>query len=842
MSAQTNVGRLKPRCGPAANRSLVRAVLAALTLAASCLPFAPVWEGVAAEINPPLGPYVNLAERHFADVPSYPATNRLVFTPYFYWYDSHTQAHLLNGDGSDALTDHPPTLEDFSYRSEAWHTAELRDMIDAGIDVVLPVYWGEPSQRLPGRPVSAQPWSFAGIPPLVAARHALEAEGLNPPRIGMFYDTSTLQYNQAGRQIDLTTPDGQEWFFESIRDFFSLIPPQDWALVDGRPVIFLYSASFASAHDQTSIDALRTAFAATFSREPYIVREISWNVASDQVYAWGGALGLKNPGVASLGPGYDHSAVPGRTPLVVDREEGAFLERNWVRFLRNPSNFVFVETWNEYHEGTDIAASREYGRQYIELNRKFVDLFRNGVVPPRPRGPFSDFKRVSVDLAAENVTHGVYQLESGDGVTAPTELGGSPCRSAEPTENAGRYVYFRMDDSFKWADRMVVEVSVEYFDEAGGGFTIEFDGSDLSAPFQGAYTRASQTTALQGGGTWKTAVYRLSGCRFLNSQNAGADFRIAIQGDVFHVRRVVVTRLGLPEEAGAILEGIQPDLTDPWPERWIVEGEPEAVAQPADGLLSVGATSPEPTRLSLREPAVEETEQSLLVRLRLRRPDLAGAIAGGLAIHDETSPIAALRLEFVQGNPLGIRLADEWSSREMFATYAWRPNTWYWVRVRHAVNRVTGYPDLWARLWLADGETLEPTTWQLYLDYCPLRPAQEGRLAITGPNGAGGFCETDFFLVRSAGETSMRALVAARKPAWLELQASLADAGAGVSLLLEGAPNQDYAILASPDLKDWTTGQVATDSWGLGRWQAASPAESPVAFYQARDDDTATWY
>jgi hypothetical protein len=807
-----------------------------------CLPIPPGGTARAAEINPPLGPYVNLTERHFENVPSHAATNRLVFTPYFYWYDSYTGAHLVNGDGSDALTTHPPTLDDFSYRSETWHASQLRDMIEAGIDILLPVYCGEPSQRLPGKPVSAQPWSFAGIPPLVAARHALLAEGLNPPRIGMFYDTSTLQYNQAGRQIDLTTADGQQWFFESIRDFFSLIPPADWALVDGKPVIFLYSASFASAHDQSCIDALRAAFADVFSREPYIVREISWNVASDQVYAWGGALGLKNPGVASLGPGYDHSAVPGRTPLVVDREDGAFFERNWIRFLRHPSNFVFVETWNEFHEGTDIAASREYGRQYIELNRKFTDLFRKGVVPPRPRGPFSDFKRVSVDLAAENVTQGLYQLESGDGVTAPAEVGGSPCRSAEPTENAGKYVYFRIDDSFKWTDRMLVDVSVEYFDDAGGGFTIEFDGSDPSAPFQGAYTRANQSTSLEGSGTWKTAVYRLSGCRFLNSQNGGADFRIAIQGDLFHVRRVVVTRLGVPEEAGTSQEGVQPDLTNPWPEQWVVGGEPGAVTQSEDGRLSIEATAPERSRLSLLEPGVTAGEQSLLLRLRLRRPDLADTISGGVSIHDGTLPAAMLRLDFVTGNPTGLRLVDEWSGREMFTPYAWRPNTWYWARLRHAINGVTGYPDLWARLWPADGESVEPIAWQLYLDYHPLRPAQAGHFGMNGPDGNGAVFETDFFLVKSSGAAAVQVLLPRRKPAWLQLHASLAEGDAGVNFLLEGAPNQNYTLLSSPNLRDWTDAQVTTDSRGLVGWEPTPSTEWPVAFHQARDDEAATWY
>ena len=65
----------------------------------------------------------------------------------FYWYDVTTNSHILNDDGSDALTTHPATLEDFSYKSVAWHKKQLSDMMAAGIDVVLPVYWGAPSER-----------------------------------------------------------------------------------------------------------------------------------------------------------------------------------------------------------------------------------------------------------------------------------------------------------------------------------------------------------------------------------------------------------------------------------------------------------------------------------------------------------------------------------------------------------------------------------------------------------------------------------------------------------------------------------------------------------------------
>jgi len=190
-------------------------------------------------INPPLGPYLQPSAGDLAQAKNFSDADPVVLTTYFYWYDVFSGAHITNGDGSDALTDHPPTLTGFSYKLESWHRQQLEDMIAAGIDVLLPVYWGEPSQRISGQPIVNQPWSFSGLPPLVAAREALLAEGAQPPGIGMFYDTSTLQYNAAGQRVDLTTAAGRRWFYESIRDFFSLIPAKHWATIEGRPIIFL---------------------------------------------------------------------------------------------------------------------------------------------------------------------------------------------------------------------------------------------------------------------------------------------------------------------------------------------------------------------------------------------------------------------------------------------------------------------------------------------------------------------------------------------------------------------------------------------------------------------------
>ena len=104
---------------------------------------------LAAGAQPPGGgeirrrrPHINLKPDAFAGARSFRGDEKVVMTHDFYWYDATTNSHILDGDGSDALTTHPATLEDFSYKSVAWHKRQLRDMIDAGIDVVLPVYWG----------------------------------------------------------------------------------------------------------------------------------------------------------------------------------------------------------------------------------------------------------------------------------------------------------------------------------------------------------------------------------------------------------------------------------------------------------------------------------------------------------------------------------------------------------------------------------------------------------------------------------------------------------------------------------------------------------------------------
>ena len=308
----------------------------------------------------------------------------VVGTYYFYWYDTNTKEHILDPDGTDALTTHPLDSTGMSYRSSTWHLQQLRDMLAAGIDFILPVFWGYPD--------SGPHWSLEGLPPLVEAAQKLEKEGIRPPRIGMFYDTTTLRDNRKKYHVDLTKSEGKEWFYLTVRDFYSMIPSNLRASIDGKPIVWFYSAGFAKRQDPAVFDYLRAEFAKDFGIEPFIVKEASWLGRANLDYSWGAALGPQIKGVAAVGPGYDDSAVPRAKPTIRSRESGNFYQSAWnIALSLDPATrpkIAIVETWNEFHEGTDIAPSKEYGRMYVELTRKYADLWHSGMLTKR-EGPYA---------------------------------------------------------------------------------------------------------------------------------------------------------------------------------------------------------------------------------------------------------------------------------------------------------------------------------------------------------------------------------------------------------------------------------------------------------------------
>ena len=228
------------------------------------------------------------------------------------------------------MTTHPATTEGMSWKNPHWHDKQFRQMTEVGIDVALPVYWGTPVAQQP----HAFRFSDEGVPPMIEALETIIASGGKAPTLGMFYDTSTLEMNSGAFRVDLTTEAGKRWFYATIRSFFSMVPPKHRATIDGKPLVFLYEASYAKNVDDTLFPAVREMFRKDFGSDLYLVKTPAWPGDADSLYQWGGAVSFLILDVAAIGPGYDHSAVPGRPPGVRSREDGLFYTLGWERLLK----------------------------------------------------------------------------------------------------------------------------------------------------------------------------------------------------------------------------------------------------------------------------------------------------------------------------------------------------------------------------------------------------------------------------------------------------------------------------------------------------------------------------
>lgn len=316
-------------------------------------------------------------------IPRFPVSTQnpdqppLSFAYFYYWYD------LPSGPHSGALTDRPAE-PNASYQDVGWFKKQLSDMSAAGIDVALAVYWGP-----------FEPSSDIGLANMAEAAAELRAEGREPPKIAMFLDTGLIGRWPKGDR-DLRKLENQQRFYDLVHTFHSILPRDDWAMIDGRPVVWMWASWFDISFDQSLFDYVSSRFASDFGADPYVVAEASWRFATDaggggadttapididNFYVWGAALnGFQDTGagVAQVGPGYDERELdgPGRSGRFTDRNGGRFYQRNLEAALASGERFIAIETWNEFHEASDIADSVEYGRQYIEITRRYMDQFK----------------------------------------------------------------------------------------------------------------------------------------------------------------------------------------------------------------------------------------------------------------------------------------------------------------------------------------------------------------------------------------------------------------------------------------------------------------------------------
>jgi hypothetical protein len=92
--------------------------------------------------------------------------------------------------------------------------------------------------------------------------------------------------------------------------------------------------------------------------------------------ALGGPL-TEKISTATVQPGYDERTIPGRPGLFRSREEGRFYSSTFQAAIDADPDWIFIVSWNEWYEQTQIEPSATYGDRYLVLTEEFLKKWKN---------------------------------------------------------------------------------------------------------------------------------------------------------------------------------------------------------------------------------------------------------------------------------------------------------------------------------------------------------------------------------------------------------------------------------------------------------------------------------
>ena len=82
---------------------------------------------------------------------------------------------------------------------------------------------------------------------------------------------------------------------------------------------------------------------------------------------------------ATVMPGYDDSLLPDRDkPVVLDRGNGTPYVDLWQAALKAHPDWVLIVSFNEWHEGSEIEPSRQFGDRELKMTQGLSKIFRAG--------------------------------------------------------------------------------------------------------------------------------------------------------------------------------------------------------------------------------------------------------------------------------------------------------------------------------------------------------------------------------------------------------------------------------------------------------------------------------
>ena len=301
-----------------------------------------------------------------------PQRDRLVLAHYYPWWDRPSWS-------DPRLLDTPRQL--YSTDDATDVARVLADMRAAGIDVAIVSWQGSESR---------DGFYARGL------RRVLDAAQQAGIRVSVMLETAAANRVREGEPPDADVLTG--WMNELI-DGYATHPA--FLTIDGRPVLFAYIWGFAGRNTWVSVLSRVRAG----GRRPLIMADTTEPgelFVADGTFTYSGTLfepdvrrlmrrsvsgtrawhllfsADRSPRVAaaSVIPGYDETRLGRDTRRAVDREAGAFYDRQWQAALASNPDWVVITSWNEWAENTQIEAGQRFGETYIWRTRFWSAAFK----------------------------------------------------------------------------------------------------------------------------------------------------------------------------------------------------------------------------------------------------------------------------------------------------------------------------------------------------------------------------------------------------------------------------------------------------------------------------------
>ena len=298
-------------------------------------------------------------------------SDRLVLAFYYTWFDEASWS-------PDRLSDQP--LEAYASRDRGVMGRHIDQAKAAGIDAFVVAWYGPNGD------------TNQTEPNLAALLDEAAARGF---KIAVLFETDSPFLGS----VDATTG-----ALQHLLGVHASHPA--YLRVDGRPVVFFWRPSIYGVDTWAAIRAqadpgynafwvsegVDTGLLSVF--DGHHLYSNTWNPPADltatnqkfaaRVDAMSAATGANKQWVATVMPGYNDVKIRPDSGFATDREGGAYYERAWQAAIAGGADWVVINSFNEWPEGSYIEPSAAYGDRFLGLTATWSGQFKGGTSAPAP--------------------------------------------------------------------------------------------------------------------------------------------------------------------------------------------------------------------------------------------------------------------------------------------------------------------------------------------------------------------------------------------------------------------------------------------------------------------------